>query len=287
VGRHSVRQVDVEGLVGTAFTHRDSRAGDPDLHTHLVIANKVRRIQDGQWGSLDGRMIYAHNVPASELYNTRLEHHLEEALGLVFVETPDRDMYKRPIRELAGVAPELMAAWSTRAEAITTKLTDLAAAFQRRHGREPTAKERLRLGEEATLATRGGKHHARSRAEQRGDWRTQAAEILGGDQAVDAMVATVLDRQRQLRNTVTDAEIIDTAARVVGVVSEQRATWQARHLRAETYRQLRGRVDPDQWQTVVNAVMAAALTSPLSIPRGDHDTAAPTPALARADGTSV
>jgi conjugative relaxase-like TrwC/TraI family protein len=33
-GRNGVRQVNVTGLVAAAFTHRDSRAGDPDLHTH-------------------------------------------------------------------------------------------------------------------------------------------------------------------------------------------------------------------------------------------------------------
>ena len=32
VGAQGVRQVDVTGMVATAFTHRDSRAGDPDLH---------------------------------------------------------------------------------------------------------------------------------------------------------------------------------------------------------------------------------------------------------------
>ena len=37
-GRNGVRQVDVTGLVGTAFTHRDSRAGDPDLHTHVALS---------------------------------------------------------------------------------------------------------------------------------------------------------------------------------------------------------------------------------------------------------
>jgi len=41
-GTNGVRQVDVTGLVATAFTHRDSRAGDPDLHTHVAIANKVQ-----------------------------------------------------------------------------------------------------------------------------------------------------------------------------------------------------------------------------------------------------
>ncbi|MBF6278079.1 MobF family relaxase [Nocardia nova] len=287
VGRHSVRQVDVEGLIATGFTHRDSRAGDPDLHTHVVIANKVRRISDGQWGSLDGRMIYRHNVPASELYNTRLEHHLEQALGVRFVDTDSVDMHKRRIREIDGMPEELMRAWSTRAEAITTRLTQLSAEFQSKHHRQPTPKELLKLGEEATLSTRGGKHAARSRDEQRRDWRAQAAGILGGEQVVDTTVAAVMGRQAEIRQTVTDQWASETAASVVATVSVQRATWQEHHLRAETHRQLRGLIDPAQWQAGVDAVMAAALAPPVSIPRGDHNTAAPIPALARADGTSV
>src|SRR5215218_2496964 len=37
-GRNGIRQVNVTGLVAAAFTHRDSRAGDPDLHTHVAMA---------------------------------------------------------------------------------------------------------------------------------------------------------------------------------------------------------------------------------------------------------
>src|SRR5215213_1803494 len=40
-GPQGIRQVNVRGLVATTFSHRDSRAGDPDLHTHLAVANKV------------------------------------------------------------------------------------------------------------------------------------------------------------------------------------------------------------------------------------------------------
>jgi hypothetical protein len=47
-GPQGIRQVNVRGLVATAFTHRDSRAGDPDLHTHVAVANKVQTI-DGRW----------------------------------------------------------------------------------------------------------------------------------------------------------------------------------------------------------------------------------------------
>jgi len=42
VGRAGIRQVPVTGLVAAAFDHRDSRTGDPDLHTHVVVSNKVQ-----------------------------------------------------------------------------------------------------------------------------------------------------------------------------------------------------------------------------------------------------
>ena len=55
-GTNGVRQVNVRGLVATAFTHRDSRAGDPDLHTHVAVANKVQTL-DGKWLAIDGRLL--------------------------------------------------------------------------------------------------------------------------------------------------------------------------------------------------------------------------------------
>jgi TrwC relaxase len=47
-GPQGIRQVNVRDLVAAAFTHRDSRAGDPDLHTHVAVANKVQTLQG--WG---------------------------------------------------------------------------------------------------------------------------------------------------------------------------------------------------------------------------------------------
>ncbi len=41
-------QVEVAGLIATAFDHYDSRAGDPPLHTHVVISNKVKTAWDGK-----------------------------------------------------------------------------------------------------------------------------------------------------------------------------------------------------------------------------------------------
>ncbi|MGB3257761.1 MAG: MobF family relaxase, partial [Ornithinimicrobium sp.] len=72
-GKDGVQQVDVRGLVAAAFTHRDSRAGDPDLHTHVAVANKVQTVTDGRWLSLDSRLLHKATVSASETYNTALE----------------------------------------------------------------------------------------------------------------------------------------------------------------------------------------------------------------------
>ena len=76
IGAHGVAQVNTTGLIAAAFDHRDSRAGDPNLHTHLVISNKVQAIgADGvpRWLALDGTPLHHATVAASELYNTRIE----------------------------------------------------------------------------------------------------------------------------------------------------------------------------------------------------------------------
>ena len=41
---NGVRQVPTRGLVAARFTHRDARAGDPDLHTHVAVSNKVQAL---------------------------------------------------------------------------------------------------------------------------------------------------------------------------------------------------------------------------------------------------
>ncbi|OLT39755.1 hypothetical protein BJF85_25555 [Saccharomonospora sp. CUA-673] len=49
----AVAQVEVRGLLATAYDHYDSRSSDPQLHTHLVVANRVQAVRDGKWRTLD------------------------------------------------------------------------------------------------------------------------------------------------------------------------------------------------------------------------------------------
>src|SRR5665648_356612 len=69
------RVIRTRGMVAAAFDHWDTRAGDPNLHTHVVIANKVQR-PDGVWRSVDGRTVHAAVVTVSELYDALLADEL-------------------------------------------------------------------------------------------------------------------------------------------------------------------------------------------------------------------
>jgi conjugative relaxase-like TrwC/TraI family protein len=101
-GPQGVRQVNVRGLVAAAFTHRDSRAGDPDLHTHVAVANKVQTL-NGRWLSIDGRVLFKAAVAASETYNTAVEYHLRDALGVRFAERRGLDPNRRCGKSSASI----------------------------------------------------------------------------------------------------------------------------------------------------------------------------------------
>jgi uncharacterized protein YecT (DUF1311 family) len=92
------------------------------------------------------------------VYNTALEQHLREALGVRFAERPGTDPTKRSIREIVGVDPRLNQRWSTRRAHIEARRGELAIQFQKDHGRPPTPVEALHLAQQATLETRDAKH---------------------------------------------------------------------------------------------------------------------------------
>jgi conjugative relaxase-like TrwC/TraI family protein len=237
-GPQGIRQVNVRGLVGAAFTHRDSRAGDPDLHTHVAVANKVQTL-DGRWLSIDGRVLFKAKVAASETYNTSLEQHLRDALRVRFSPRASSDPSKRPIREIVGVDPRLNQRWSTRRAHINLRRGELAVQFQNDHGRPPTPVEALHLAQQATLETRDAKHEPRSLAEQRATWMNEASAVLGGRNAVASMVATALTPAAETPRMADAHWVAQTADRVLAAMEETRSTWQMWHVRAEAQRHLR------------------------------------------------
>ncbi len=286
-GPQGIRQVNVRGLVATAFTHRDSRAGDPDLHTHVAVANKVQTL-DGRWLSIDGRVLFKANVAASETYNTALEQHLRETLGVRFAERPGVDPAKRPIREIVGVDPRLNQRWSTRRAHINTRRGELAIQFQQDHGRPPTPVEALHLAQQATLETRDAKHEPRSLTEQRATWLNEAAAVLGGRGAVTAMVQTALTPTAETATIADSHWVAQTADHILTVMEESRSTWQMWHVRAEAQRQLRTIDLPaDHAAALVDLLVDEVLDRRCVALAAPADNIEEPEALRRVDGSSV
>jgi DNA primase catalytic core len=284
-GARGVRQVEVDGLVAAAFTHRDSRAGDPDLHTHVAVANKVRTTDSGKWLAVDGRVLYNGAVAASETYNTALVKHLE-ALGLQFYDRPAADPRGRPVREIAGISPQLNERWSTRRADIEARREQLVTDFQARHGRPPSPVESIKLAQQATLETRDTKHEPRTLAEQRAVWHRQATETLGDTKRLQQMITGVFHRDQTSLSRADAGWFDDTATQMVGVMEQRGATWQDAHLRAEAQRRIRlADVTVEKTPAAVDYLVRLAKDRSVSLARVDP-VIEPT-LLRRSDGASV
>ncbi|NKR53052.1 relaxase domain-containing protein [Rhodococcus hoagii] len=289
LGTNGVQQVDVDGLLCAAFTHRDSRAGDPNLHTHVAVSNKVRATDSGRWLALDGRPLHKLFVAASEVYNTELESEMRTRVGVQFAERAQAEKGKRSIREIVGVDGQLNEVWSSRRAMIEVRRGELAAQFQREHGREPTPIEAIALAQQANLETREAKHEPKSHAEQREEWRATALQVLGGEQGLSDMVRTATQPRRSApRTTVTDRWIQESAEQIIETVSEHQSRWQDAHLIAEAQRVARAANLPvDRVETVVDRLVAAAKSPEMSVALGREDDLNEPDVLRRRDGSSV
>ena len=105
------------GFVGAAFLHRASRAGDPLLHTHVVIANLARG-PDGRWTALDGRALYAHAKTAGYLYQAVLRQELTVRLGVAW------QPVSNGTADLAGIPRPLLELLSKRRRQILARLAE-------------------------------------------------------------------------------------------------------------------------------------------------------------------
>jgi conjugative relaxase-like TrwC/TraI family protein len=166
-GGASERWVQTDGLIGAAFEHRTSRAGDPQLHTHVLIANLLRGV-DGKWSAANTRELYRQAATAGYLYQTVLRGQLTRTLGVAW--TPVR----KGAAEIVGVPTELRRAFSRRRSQIEDELS--------RTGRSGRAAAQV-----ATLTTRAAKP-AVPVSGLRQTWATRA-RTLGFDPARIADVA--------------------------------------------------------------------------------------------------
>ncbi len=182
-------RIDSEGFVGAAFTHRTSRADDPQLHTHLVIANAVRG-RDGKWSAVDSRAVHRHARTAGCIYQAVLRGELTRELGIEW------GPVRRGVAEIAGIPRTVLRHFSTRRQAIEAEL-------------DKTAGSGRRAAQRAAYVTRPAKTHTRE-APLRERWAARV-RALGHDPA-DLIDAALFRGERE--PTLPDAQV--TAAELFG-----------------------------------------------------------------------
>jgi conjugative relaxase-like TrwC/TraI family protein len=147
--------VQGNGYLAAGYVHRSSRNGDPQLHTHVLIANATKG-PDGRWTRLYHPAIYDHAKTASYIYEAHLRHELTRRLGVEWQPT------RKGIAEIAGFADEHLRAFSTRrAEILEAAGADASA----------------RSMQVAALATRKPKERDVGHGELLAGWRSRAEEI--------------------------------------------------------------------------------------------------------------
>lgn len=238
IGMDGVAQVLTQGLIAATFDHYDSREHDPQLHTHVVIANRVQG-QDGGWRTLDSRgMLFPSAVALSVTYDDLLADSLTQRLGVGWEVRDQGRKLKNAKWEIAGMPTRLIEHFSQRRDQIQAVKDSLVNEYRERTGREPDDATVLRIRQQATWRTRREKtvYPLATLADW---WRHRAAKVL------DISDPTQLVRQITRPNTRRTALRADDFAgrpvkaltdEVLARLHESRSTWSHWNILAETAR---------------------------------------------------
>lgn len=155
-----------------SFFQHTSRDGDPQLHIHNLVLNKVPLMKDGEvekWLTIDAKVAYSMRRAAAAVAAAELEARLSADLGIVWEPRPDGNG-----RQIAGVSQAMMDLFSHRRQTIKAEAAKLAAEREAVWGKAPTARQMDRMMRDITQKTRKAKEsgpldlagHLREWAEQ-------------------------------------------------------------------------------------------------------------------------
>jgi len=190
------RHVSVQRVIGARFDHAASRAGDPQLHSHVVLS-KTAVGRDGRLRQIDNYLILTHAGAIAALARCEEVFLLHERLGL-------RTRPAGRSYEIVGVPEPLLQLFSKRRQAITARMATTGRG---------TAQDR-RAAQLAAYATRLGKTHG-ALHEARAAWATEAAAQGWSAGALLQSVAqaqTMCPPRRETDATARAAELLQLCA---------------------------------------------------------------------------
>ena len=283
-GKNGCVEEDIVGVVAASFTHFDSRDGDPQLHDHVVVLNRVQAKDDGAWRTLDSRGLFAATVMLSEMHQGVLSDLLTAELGWDW-EPHNRRSSTVPKWEVAGVSQRLMDEFSTRTHAILGAKDRLIAQFEDDHRRAPTDVEVLKLRQTATLSTRRAKKGV-GLGDLTNEWTARATPYLDNEPTAWVHELGGRDVPAFTSAEFEDEILLDIATTALEIVSSKRPTFSRANVQAEVFRQMQG----VRFTTPTARILTAARTTDLAVSQALLITTPDlhhTPRfLLRADGTS-
>ena len=232
-----LRTVPASGVVAAMFRHRTSRAGDPLLHWHTLVANMAEG-PDGRWTALHGTDMYRAAHAAGEVFQTVLRDELGERLGVQW--RPGRH-----VPEIAGIPQGLLDQFSKRSKEIEDWLAHTGTPADAA-GRQA-----------AVLATRRNKPEVEN---ERFDaaWKTEATEFGWGPEAAEALL---LSHTPRTVAQVDEAWVVSLARDL----TEHQSTF----TRNDLVQAAAARLGNGASMAHVERTVAAILASPQVVPVGD------------------
>ncbi len=206
VTRHRGERIQTFGLVAAAFDHRTSRAGDPLLHTHVVVANLTHTVAD-TWRALDARPLFDHATPGGYLYQAHLRHLLTRRLGVEWGPVVNG------MADIAGVPQAVIDEFSQRRDEIEEMLAESGYTS-------------ARARQKATLATRRPKDRTVDPDTLTHAWQERAAALGFDERAIEAC----FDRTRVPE--LSDADVERLYQHLAGLhgLTERSSSFTRRHV---------------------------------------------------------
>ena len=254
--------VDARGLVAAAFRQHTSRAHDPQVHTHLVIPNRVMA-PDGRWLALDARTLKHDQRTISALYAAGLRAELTSRLGVRWNEVVNGQA------EMADAPEEVLDAFSQRTRQMARRLDEKTERFVDQLGRRPTPRERWRIEREAAIDSRPSK--ASEDAQSLHEHWVEQLDAVG--YSPGGYVEQVTGRTRPIEpDAATDR---DAVVEALSSLRDTQSVWRPAEITREIAAALPARLGGTAAKTVERAQRLAshvgdALTVDISRPVPDH-----------------
>lgn len=202
-------------IIAGLFRHDTSRAMDPQLHTHAVMANMVDT-GNGRFTAIHNDQIYRSKKLVTEIYSKELEKGLRAAGYDV-----SRD--RNGLVQIDGIERSVLDRFSKRSEQIAASLNE--------RGEDKNPK----LAEMAALATRAAKQGGIDRETLTKFWRSQAAQFgltkdLSHAFTTKAKYKSAIRERHAAKDTPSAKELSDDAdealRKAIAHVAERRSVYQ-------------------------------------------------------------